>query len=142
RADPTPEERRYDRRWGPRGLSRQALESLALFALAAAAYALLGRRVVMQQHVVVFDGLSRLAHAYFVWYNAPPKLAAIGFEWPPLMTLVFLPLAAIKPLATSFFALTLTSAIFAASTLVVLNRTLALLELRPPLRYPLVLAFG
>src|SRR6185503_2670984 len=107
-----------------------------------AAYAVLGHRVVIEQHVIVFDGLSRLAHAYFAWYNAPPKLAAIGFEWPPVMTLVFLPAAAIKPLATSFYALTITSATFGAGTLVVLNRTLGLLELRWPLRYPLLLAFG
>src|SRR5688500_1051769 len=70
--------------------NRAALESLVLFGVFFAGYAVIGHRVVIEQHVIVFDGLSRLAHAYFAWYNAPPKLAAIGFEWPPVMTLVFL----------------------------------------------------
>lgn len=123
-------------------LNRAGIESLVIFALFFTAYVLIGHIVVVERHVVVFDGLSRLAHAFFAWYNDPPKLAAIGFEWPPVMTLVFLPAAAIKPLVTSFFALTVTAAAFGAGTLVLLNRTLGHLDMRWFLRYPLIGAMG
>jgi len=117
-------------------------ETLLLFGVAFAVYAVVGLRVVLQQHVVVFDALARLAHAYFVWFNEPPKLAAVGFVWPPVSTLVFLPLAAVKPLATSLAAMPLTSAAFGALLLVLLNRILALAAMAPWPRYALVAAFG
>lgn len=125
-----------------RAVSAATVETVVLWAIALAGYAWLGHRVVVQQHVVIFDAAARLAHAFFVWYNAPPKLAAIGFVWAPMSTLVFLPLAAIKPLATSLLALPLTSAMFGAGLLAVLNRTLALFEIRWPWRYAIVAAFG
>ena len=75
---------------------RDARESFVLFAVAYAVYAVIGYRAVVVDRVVPFDSLARLAHAYFVWYNAPPKLAAVGFIWPPVSTLVFLPLAATR----------------------------------------------
>lgn len=130
-----------DRRAGRRRLSNLR-ESMLLFAFLYAVYGYIGYHVVVDQHVVVLDGLSRLAHAYFAWHNDPPKLAAIGFEWPPMMTLVFLPLAGIKSLATSFAALPLTSAFFGAGLVVVLSRILSTFGMRPALRYPLVLLFA
>jgi hypothetical protein len=125
-----------------RAVGAATVETVVLWAIALAGYAWLGNRVVVQQHVVIFDAAARLAHAFFVWYNAPPKLAAIGFVWAPMSTLVFLPLAAIKPLASSLLALPLTSAMFGAGLLAVLNRTLALFEIRWPWRYAIVAAFG
>jgi hypothetical protein len=125
-----------------RGSWRRRFESLAIFSLFFAGYAGLGIRLTIVQHLTVFDAVSRLSHAYFVWYNKPPKLAAIGFVWPPLQTLVFLPLAAIKPLAISFAALPLTSAIFAAATLVVLNVFFRSCEIPSLIRYGLVVGFG
>ena len=104
-------------------------EGVVLFAATYAVYAVLGILVVVRWNVIVGDAVSRLAHAYFVFFNDPPKLTAVGFVWPPLMTLVLLPLAAVKPLATSLLALPLTSAFFGAALVVVLDRTLALLGL-------------
>jgi hypothetical protein len=126
---------------GYRTLARP-VESLLLFLVGATAYALLGASVVTSQHVVVFDALDRLTRAYMVWHNSPPKLAAVGFTFPPLSSLIFLPLTAIKPLATSLIALPLTSAIFAGGTLVVLNRTLELCAMSALLRYPLLALFA
>ena len=100
--------------------SRAAIEPLALFGCAFAAYLVLGWQITLERHAIPEDGISRLAHAFFVFYNAPHKLAAIGFVWPPLETMVFLPLAAIKPLATSLWALPLTTAVFGAALLVAL----------------------
>jgi hypothetical protein len=122
--------------------SAVALEGTAIFAIFAAAYFIVGYRVVVDLHLVNFDALARLAHAYFVWWNAPPKLASVGFVWPPMQTLVFLPFALIRPLATSLAALPAMSATFMAGTMVVLNRTLAQTGMRWFARYPLVLAFG
>jgi hypothetical protein len=125
--------------WRP---SADAIESGALFVVFLVAYLALGYRLVVEQHLVVFDALSRLAHANFVWYNSPPKLAAVGFVWPPGQTLAFLPFAAIKPLASSLLALPATSGLFAAGMLVMLNRTLDVMKMARWQRYPLLLAFG
>jgi hypothetical protein len=113
-------------------------ESVVLFGVAYVAYAVLGYFVVVRWNIVVGDALSRLAHAYFVWFNEPPKLTAIGFVWPPLMTIVLLPLALVKPLATTLLALPLTSAFFGAALVVTLDRTLAILGLGRPIRFPLL----
>lgn len=116
--------------------------AFAMFAGLAAVYFIVGYRVTVGQHVIVFDALDRLTRAYLVWHNAPPKLAAIGFVFPPLTTFVFLPFAVIKPLATSLIALPLTSAIFAALTVVTLDRTLARCDMPPMLRLPLLALFA
>src|SRR5690606_36661685 len=93
-------------------------------------------------HVVVFDALNRLTNAYLVWWNDPPKLAAIGFLFPPLTTLVFLPVTIVKPVATSLVALPLLTAIAAATAMVWLDRTLARCEMPAMRRLPLLAAFG
>jgi uncharacterized membrane protein YgcG len=125
-----------------RRLSAQAIEGLVIFVAFFAAYALVGQRVVAGQHVVVFDALARLAHAFFVWHDAPPKLAAVGFEWPPLMTLVMLPFTADRALGSSLTALPLTSAVFAAGLLVTLAATLRLLHVPVAARALLIALFG
>ena len=117
-------------------------EPFSIFALAFAFYAAVGLYSTLGLDIVLGDAQSRLAHAYFVLWNDPGKLTAIGFYWPPLQTLVLLPLAAVKPLATSLAALPLTSAVFAAGTLVVLDRALALAEIDRALRWALLAAFG
>ena len=122
--------------------SLRAFESLGIFAIFFAAYFLIGYRVVVDLHLVNFDALARLSHAYFVWWNEPPKLAAIGFVWPPIQTLVYLPFTLIKPLATSLAALPACSATFMAGMMVILNRLLGVTEMRWFARYPLLIAFG
>src|SRR2546421_3549561 len=114
-------------------------QSVLLFAVAALGFGLLGYHIVVDSHVVVFDAVDRLTRAYLVWHNDPPKLAAIGFLFPPFTSLVFLPLAAMKPLATSLVALPVTTAMFAAGTLVLLNRILALCAMLLIMRMAIVL---
>jgi hypothetical protein len=115
------------------------IEGLALFLIAAGIYFWVGYKTVIEDGVVVFDGLDRLARAYMVWHNEPPKLAAIGFVFPPLTTMVFLPFTIVKPLATSLVALPLVSSIFGGSMVVGMNRLLARCSM-PALRRWLVLA--
>lgn len=117
-------------------------EPAVVFGAAYLVYAAVGLYATLGLDLVVGDAESRLAHAFFVWWNEPSKLTAIGFYWPPLQTLVLLPLAAVPPLATSLAALPLTSAVFGAGLLVVLDRTLAAAELDRPLRWALLAAFG
>jgi hypothetical protein len=121
---------------------RRRLEAIGLYLAFFALYFGVGSYVVIELDLVNYDALSRLSHAYFVWWNDPPKLAAIGFIWPPMQTLVYLPVAAIKPLAESLFAIPVMSAAFMAGTMVFLDRSLALAEARWYVRLPLVLALG
>mgnify|MGYP001309437061 CR=1 FL=1 len=118
------------------------LAGLVLFAVFAAVYFWIGYRVTIDGHVVVFDALNRLTNAYLVWWNDPPKLAAIGFLFPPLTTIALLPLTIVKPVATSLVALPLATALAAAAAMVWLDRTLARCEMPALMRLPLLAAFG
>jgi hypothetical protein len=126
----------------PRERNRAWIERAALFAVAYAVYAGIGLYTTLGLHVVLGDAESRLAHASFVWFNVPHKLSAIGFVWPPLQTLVLLPLAAIRPLATSLAALPLTSAFFGATLVVVLNDALSHARVMRALRWAMVALVG
>lgn len=123
-------------------LDAGSAETALVFSICAVFYIALGWRVVHDQHLVVFDATSRLAHAYFVLWNSPPKLAAIGFVWAPVSTFVFLPFAAIKPLATSLIALPVTSGVWAAAMMAVLARTGRFLGLPRWQRLSLVALFA
>ncbi|MBJ7472164.1 MAG: hypothetical protein JHD16_12735 [Solirubrobacteraceae bacterium] len=106
------------------GARGRRYESLAIFFLFAAAFGALGYWVVSVLHVVPFDALDRLTRALMVWHNDPPKLAAIGFAFPPLTTVVLLPFVVFSAGASSLVALPVGSAIFAGITMVGLNRAL------------------
>ena len=129
--------RRVRRRWPAARKWR-----LAAFLCLYAAYGSLGYRLVVVQHVIVGDAVARLAHAFFVFYGAPAKVVSIGFVWPPIMTAVFLPFAAIKPLATSLAALPLTSAFFGALLVISIEKALARLGCGLALRLALVALFA
>lgn len=132
---------RVERRARPRERS-PLRESLALFGLSFIVYALLGWWLTVHLQAIPYDSAFRLTHAYFALHNDPAKLAAIGFVWPPLMTIVLLPFALIKPMATSLVALPLQTAMLGGLLLVVLNRTLALAGMGRLIRYALLLAFA
>jgi hypothetical protein len=117
-------------------------EGLFVFMAFTAAYAALGYVIVTSDHVVVFTALDRLTRALMVWHDAPPKLAAIGFTFPPVTSLAYLPFAILKPVATSLLALPLLTAFAAGATMVMLNRVFVRCGMRVALRYPLLLLFG
>src|SRR3954469_6950476 len=124
------------------GAPPRRAETIAVYVVSAVVFFVIGYIVVVQDHVVVFDALDRLTRAYLVWHNDPPKLAAIGFVFPPMTTLVFIPFAAIKPLATSLIALPLTTCLFAGGMMVMVNRTFARCEMPVFVRLPLLILFG
>ncbi len=131
-----------DRPYQPEVQIPSSRTGLLIWIVASAFYFFVGYRVTIDGHVVVFDALNRLTDAYLVWWNDPPKLAAIGFLFPPLTTLAFLPLAVVKPVATSLIALPLLTSVCAGGALVWIDRTLARCEMPLVFRLPVVVLFG
>jgi len=127
---------------GPGVAPPRTIVTVAIVLLLWIGYSLLGYQTTVNGHVVVFDALDRLTRAFLVWHNDPQKLAAIGFFYPPLDTMVMLPSAIVKPLATGLVALPVTSAFFAALTVGILDRTLARCDMHVGLRLPLLAAFA
>lgn len=117
-------------------------ETWAVFAVFFVLYSVAGYWVTVRLAAIPFDATARLAHAYFVLYGDPAKLAAIGFVWPPVPTLTYLPFTIIKPVGTSLVALPLSTAFFAGALLATLNRLFTMLRMPWYGRYPLLLAFG
>jgi len=109
----------------PATVSVARFETLAIFVLFAIAFGFFGYKVLVEQHVIVFDALDRLSRALMVWHNDPPKLAAIGFTLPPIGTLSLVPFALFRDLVESGLALPLSSAIFAAGGLAYIDRMFA-----------------
>src|SRR5215469_102211 len=72
------------------------LESFLIFLITTGVYVALGYVIIVNDHVVVFEALDRLTRAFMAWHDSPPKLAAVGFNYPPITSLVFLPFALIK----------------------------------------------
>ncbi len=110
--------------------------------IGAVLYTIVGELVISNGHVIDFNAVDRLSRAYMVWWNEPPKLAAIGLSLTPMPTLLDLPFALIKPLATSLAALPVISAIPAGGTLAMLNAAFARSSMSRALRYSALLLFG
>lgn len=60
------------------------------------------------------DALARLVNAYLVFYGNEAKLASIGFVWPPIPTLLLLPLTWMPTLVHTLLAVVIVSAAFTA----------------------------
>ena len=118
------------------------LETWGIFLVFGIFYTLVGYWVVADLHVVSFDALDRLTRAFMVWYNDPPKLAAIGFSLPPIGTFVLVPFAAIRELVTSGLAIPLSSAFFGALALTSINRMFAMADMARGARLLIVLLIG
>lgn len=118
------------------------IESIGIFLGFSILYTLIGYHVVSDLHVINFDALDRLTRAFMVWYNDPPKLASIGFSLAPIGTLVLIPFAAFRGLVTSGLALPLSSAVFAAGTLVFVARMFAMADMERGPRLLLIVFIG
>src|SRR5919204_6676355 len=64
----------------------------AFFVLPTVGYLALGAYLDLVAHVIVGDAWSRVGNAYYVLFSRDPHLAAIGFVWSPLPSLLELPL--------------------------------------------------
>ncbi|MHB2022751.1 MAG: hypothetical protein ACYCO3_05400 [Mycobacteriales bacterium] len=65
-------------------------EAGCVFALAASGYLYLAT-ILLAKGVFYGDAVTRVANAYYVLYSRDPHLAAIGFVWNPLPSLMLLP---------------------------------------------------
>lgn len=89
------------------------------------------------------DALSRTANAMYVVKGRDPHVAAIGFVWNPLPSVVQIPLVLLlDPFALAYLSAPLHTALFGAATLWVLDRTLRLLEVGDARRRLLLLGYG
>ena len=129
-----------DRRLG-RLLERRLAFLVPLAASLPAAWVL-----VFRYHSIYNDALSRLANGYYVLYSRDPHLAAIGFVWNPLPSLVDIPLLLFKgvwaPLSRDAFAANLISCLFYALGCWQLYRYFEDLRLGRAFRWALWLAFA
>jgi hypothetical protein len=126
----------------PADIERRWWESLLVFVLFTAAYAWFGYWLVVDKHVVGFETLDRLNRGLMIWHNEPPKLSAIGFDYPPLATLGVAPLAIFRGLASSLAIVPLASAVYAALTMVALNTLMRRATIVAPLRIAVLVSVG
>lgn len=90
-------------------------------------------------HIGNSDALARTANAFYVLYSREPHLAAVGFVWPPLPSLLQLPLLPItKELGWVTFSGNIISALFGAGCLVIMTKLLAKLKFPALVRWVLV----
>jgi hypothetical protein len=85
------------------------------------------------------DAIARTANAFYVLYSREPHLAAVGFVWPPLPSLLQLPfLPIMKALGCLTFTGSIISALSGAASLVLLNRLLSSLKFPAAVRWLLI----
>jgi hypothetical protein len=123
-------------------ITRRPLESLAVFVGFTGFYIWFGYWMVVKMHVIGFETLDRLNRALMIWHNNPAKLSALGFDYPPLATLLVSPLAIFPAVTSSLIAVPIASAVFAGLTMLALNTMMRRAQLIAPLRYAALLALG
>lgn len=126
----------------PADIERRWWETALIFGLFTAAYAWFGYWLVVDKHIVGFETLDRLNRAVMIWHNEPPKLSAIGFDYPPLATLAVAPLALFKGLASSLAIVPIASAIYGGVTMASLNTLMRRATILAPLRVAVLVALG
>lgn len=126
----------------PADITRRRWESALVFVVFTGGYTWFGYWLVVQMHVVGFETLDRLNRALMIWHNDPAKLSALGFDYPPLATLLISPLTVFPSLARSLVVVPLASAVFAGFTMVIFNTMMRRAQMLAPLRFAALAAFG
>lgn len=90
---------------------------------------------------IFVDAFKRSFAAYLVYFGNEPKLSAIGFVWPPIPTLLQLPLVLIEPLNQSGLAGNILSSILLGVSAVYLNLIAVMYNVKKSFRYILLLLF-
>lgn len=114
------------------GRLRPSPEFMAAALLPFIAYIALGALLAFGHHVIIGDAWSRVANGYYVFFSRDPHLAAIGFVWTPLPSLMAMPLLALKDLfpglVTEGFAANIVSAAGTAGAVWQVRQTLRHLD--------------
>ncbi|MBZ5740548.1 hypothetical protein [Nocardioides mangrovi] len=126
----------------PQDISKRRWESALVFFGFTGAYTWFGYWLVVQMHVVGFEPLDRLNRALMIWHNDPAKLSALGFDYPPLATLLISPLAIFPSVASSLAVVPVASAVFAGLTMMSLNTLARRCLVAAPLRYGVLIALA
>lgn len=126
----------------PADIERRWWESALVFGLFLIGYSWFGHWLVVDMHVVGFETLDRFNRALMIWHNDPTKLAAVGFDYPPLSILLVSPLTVLSGLASSFWVIPVGSALFASLTMVFFNTMMRRAQVLLPLRVGLLVALG
>lgn len=121
-------------------------EARVTLLIAAVAYLGVATYSVFGLGIITLDAWSRVGNAFYVLFSRDPHLAAIGFVWNPLPSLLMLPLLPFKALwpelVTHGFAASIVSALFMASSVVQVRGILSDFGLRRPLRIVLTILFA
>ena len=116
-----------------------------LFWGTATLYLMLAVILVLQLHLIVGDAWSRVGNAYYVLFSRDPHLAAIGFVWNPLPSILEMPLVLLHglwpPLVQQGFAASILSAFAMAGAVYVLHGILLDWGVARPWRIGLALLF-
>jgi len=114
--------------WYRRVQLRRPGSSTWLFAATFGLYVTVGAVLVLHYGSIVGDAQSRVADAWYVFFSRDPHLAAIGFVWNPLPSVLVMPLFAFKgvfpDLTHRAFAGNILSAVFMAGCVVQIRATL------------------
>lgn len=122
-------------------MKNKSIENILFFSISFTIFIIAAYFLVFKLQFIYGDALSRTFHAYSVFFGNQPKLASIGFVWPPIPTLVQLPLVLISPLNTLGFAGNITSALFMSLAVVYLNKIFKYFEIGFLFRTLLLLMF-
>lgn len=118
------------------------LEALSTGALLFIVYLLLGGYLAFVRHYLPGDALARMVSAYLVFNGTEAKLSTIGFVWPPIPTLLMLPLAMIQELVKSWLVVVIVSAAFMAAACVTVGFIAGICGIGPWWRRLLILLFA
>lgn len=126
-------------------LRRFPVEGAFLFVFSTVLYLAAADFMVLHLHHMNGDAYSRVANAQYVIVSRDPHLGAIGFVWPPLPSLLDIPILALQHwfpfLASEAFAGSVEAALFSAGTVVLLNLGLRRADVILPVRWLLLAAW-
>ncbi|TMD88323.1 MAG: hypothetical protein E6I78_01165 [Chloroflexi bacterium] len=138
--------RRSTIRATPRLTLPRLSEGRSIFGLALCLYGLVASVMVFAANIIQGDALSRVGNAEYVLYSHDPHLAAIGFVWNPLPSLLIMPLLPLKVLFPQLvergFAANIVSCVFMAGAVYQLWHILSDLGLHRGWRLLLTLLFA
>lgn len=128
-----------------RWIGRRGAPSVAVVG-AACTYLTLASLLVYRYNSINGDALSRVENGALMIFSRDPHLAAVGFVWNPLPSILATPFLLLKPLFPSLlshgFAGNLVAALSGAASAGVMFVLLRDLGIRPVVRWVLVVAFA
>jgi hypothetical protein len=121
---------------------RAGWESGLIFLFFAVVYGIVGYFMLTDGRIVDFVSLEHLNEAYMVFWNDPPRLAALGLDAATFGSIMYMPFSIVKPVATSLVAIPVLSAVSAALLMASLNSLLRRCDINLVFRVVLLILFG